>query len=68
MKKIRVVLESDDGKKIGWILDPQRKRFVSGTFGDDLSDIVEVSQEDDIINRAELVRQIAWTIKAGLSE
>lgn len=68
MKKIRVALETEDGRSIGWILDPVNKRFVSGTFDESFQAIEDVSQEDDIINRSELVNQIAWTITAGLKE
>ena len=65
MKKIRVVFETED-KKIGYLIDPDNQRVISGTFDDAGRHIVEISQEGAINNPDEICKQIYYVLLAGV--
>lgn len=64
MRRIRVIFETD-GKKVGYIIDPEGQKVTSGVFDDAARQIVEVSQEGLIKNAEEVCKQIYYVLLAG---
>lgn len=67
MKKVRIIFETDE-KSVGYIIDTESNRLVSGDFNDDCSEILNVSQQGSISNIKEFCQQISWTILTALKK
>lgn len=67
MKSIKIVFETSVNK-IGYIIDPDNQTVTSGTFNQDATQIVEVSQQGAIKNAEEICKQIYYVLLAGVKK
>ena len=65
MKQIKIVFETDS-KKIGYLIDVEKKNFKSGSFTDKY-EITDVSQDAFIDDRRFFIQQIVNVITGALN-